>query len=401
MAEVGRLSGIHKVWTIAELPSSRKTRMSSRTPQAPFRNDRHLWQIAAVRDLIILLVVVLLLWGLFQLRAIFLPLLIALLLAHIFNPLVGSLKKRWGCPRPLTAAVLLAIGVFGLAAFLSWIGPLLLEQITELMLRLPEYLRSLAASANLDLGNISKQIEQYLRQFQLSFQQILAQVFKTTSRAFDLVTLFFSAAGSLIFSAALVLIYFFLFSWHFDRSLEALARYLPQSRKTRILDILSQMDVAVGHFFRGRLVIAIIMGILLSLGWFLTGVPYWFFLGMLTGLLNIVPYLSVVIWPVAILLKYAEAVSAADGQNANFLSIFLWPTAVYVAVQLLEGWLLTPWIQSGQTNLSPATIIIVVFIGAAAAGILGMLLAIPTAACIKILFDNLLLPRVHQWAKEH
>jgi predicted PurR-regulated permease PerM len=160
------------------------------------------------------------------------------------------------------------------------------------------------------------------------------------------------------------------------------------------------MDEAVGQFFRGRLVIAIIMGILLSLGWFLTGVPYWFFLGMLTGLFNIVPYLSIVSWPVAILLKYAEAVSAAD-HEISLISILLWPSAVYLAVQLLEGWLLTPWIQSGQTNLSPATIIIVVFVGAALAGILGMLLAIPVAACAKILFKNLLLPRVRQWAREH
>jgi predicted PurR-regulated permease PerM len=54
------------------------------------------------------------------------------------------------------------------------------------------------------------------------------------------------------------------------------------------------MDDAVGDFFRGRLLIALIMGILLSAGWFLTGVPYWFLLGMLTGLLNIVPYLSII-----------------------------------------------------------------------------------------------------------
>ena len=50
------------------------------------------------------------------------------------------------------------------------------------------------------------------------------------------------------------------------------------------------MDQAIGQFFRGRLVIEFIMGVLLSAGWFLAGVPYWFFLGMVTGLLNVVPY---------------------------------------------------------------------------------------------------------------
>lgn len=362
---------------------------------------QHLWQIPAAREFLSLVVIALFLWLLYELRGIFIPLLIALILAHIFNPLVTFLEEKWRWPRPLTAALLLAIFVFGFAGFLSWLGPLLLQQITDLVTRLPEYLRTLAITYNLDPGNILDQLEQSLRQLQLDLQQILAQIYKTTGHALGLVTTVFSTAAYLIFSVALVLIYFFLLSWHFNRALQRFARYLPQSRRERIIEILSQMDEAVGQFFRGRLVIAIIMGILLSVGWFLTGVPYWFLLGMLTGLLNIVPYLSIVSWPVVILLKYAETVTAAGGQSSSVLSIVLWPSVVYIAVQLLEGWLLTPWIQSGQTNLSAATIIIVVFIGAGLAGILGMLLAIPVAACIKILLDEIVLPRVRRWAGEH
>ena len=362
---------------------------------------QHLWQIPAAREFLGLVVIALFLWLLYELRGIFIPLLIALILAHIFNPLVTFLNEKWRWPRPLTAAILLAIFVFGFAGFLAWLGPLLLQQITDLVSRLPAYLRTLATTYNIDPGNILDQLEQSLRQLQLDFQQILAQLYKTSGRALGLVTTVFSTAGYLIFSVALVLIYFFLFSWHFDAAPKSVARYLPQSRRERIIEILSQMDEAIGQFFRGRLVIAMIMGILLSGGWFLTGVPYWFFLGMLTGLLNIVPYLSVVSWPVVVLLKYAETVTAGGGQSSSFLSIVLWPSAVYIAVQLLEGWLLTPWIQSGQTNLSAATIIIVVFIGAALAGILGMLLAIPVAACAKIFFDEIILPGARRWASEH
>ena len=362
---------------------------------------KHFWQIPAAREFLTLVVIALFLWLLYELRGIFIPLLIALILAHIFNPLVTFLEEKWGWSRPLTAALLLAIFVFSVAGFLSWLGPLLLQQITDLVTRLPEYLRTLAITYNLDPGNILDQLERSLRQLQLDFQQILAQIYKTTGHAFGLVTTVFSAAAYLIFSVALVLIYFFLLSWHFNRALQRFARYLPHSRRGRITEILSQMDEAVGQFFRGRLVIAMIMGVLLSVGWFLTGVPYWFFLGMLTGLLNIVPYISIVSWPVVILLKYAETITAAGGQSPSLLSIVLWPSTVYIAVQLLEGWLLTPWIQSGQTNLSAATIIIVVFIGAGLAGILGMLLAIPLAACIKILLDEIFLPHIRHWASEH
>jgi predicted PurR-regulated permease PerM len=141
------------------------------------------------------------------------------------------------------------------------------------------------------------------------------------------------------------------------------------------------------------------MGILLSGGWFLSGVPYWFVLGMITGFLNIVPYLSAVTWPIAVLIKYVDALTGNG--DVNFVAIAVWPSAVYVAVQLLENWVLTPLIQSGTTNLNAFTVIVVVFIGASVGGVMGMLFAIPIAACLKILLEEVALPRLRRWAAEH
>jgi len=204
-----------------------------------------------------------------------------------------------------------------------------------------------------------------------------------------------------ILSTALMAIYVFFFSWHFNTGVEKLCAYVPASQRERIRAIVARMDDAIGDFFRGRLLIAIIMGVLLSAGWFFTGVPYWFFLGMLTGLFNIVPYLSVISWPVAILLKYVDTLTNAAGENTGLLAVVLWPSVVYIAVQLLEGWILTPWVQSGQTNMSAVTVILVVIIGGVVAGVLGMLLAIPLAACIKILCEEVVLPSLREWAVKH
>lgn len=120
--------------------------------------QKHLWQIPAARELISLILVALFLWLLYALSEIFIPLLIALILAHIFNPLVTFLEDKWRWPRPLTAALLLAIFVFGFVGFLSWLGPLLLQQGIDLVGRLPEYLRSLAATYNAKHQN-SKQLQ--------------------------------------------------------------------------------------------------------------------------------------------------------------------------------------------------------------------------------------------------
>jgi predicted PurR-regulated permease PerM len=380
-------------------PDARHRNLKSKTTQSPSINaaDRHLWQITAARDLLVVILIALCLWLLHALREIVVPLLIALVLAYIFNPLVTWLERKWHWPRSLTVSLLLATVVLGCSALLAWLGPLLVGQITDLARRLPEYLRTLAANYNLDFS----QIEETIRQYQGNPQQILAQIFKTTGRAVGFVTAVLSVATYLIFSVTLVLIYFFFLCWGFNSALYRLAKYLPESRKERVVEILSRMDQAIGQFLRGRLLIAIIMGSLVSAGWLLAGVPYWFFLGMLTGLLNIVPYLSVVTWPIAIVLKYVDGLTAGAGQTPEIVSLVVWPSAVYIAVQVLDNWVLTPWIQSGQTNLNAATIIVVVFIGAALAGVMGMLLAIPVASCIKILLDEVFLPRLRRWAAEH
>jgi len=215
------------------------------------------------------------------------------------------------------------------------------------------------------------------------------------------VTFILSSATYVVLAIVLFYIYVFFFSWHFNTGLTKLSAYVPSSSKKQIFSIVAKMDDAVGDFFRGRLLIALIMGMLLSAGWFLVGVPYWFFLGMLTGLLNVVPYLSVVVWPIAILLKYLDVLTAGTGGDLGVLAIVVWPSVVYIAVQFLEGWFLTPWIQSGQTHMSAVTIILVVLIGGTVGGILGMLLAIPVAACAKILFEEAILPSLRKWAATH
>lgn len=363
--------------------------------------ELHLWQIAAARDIIIFFGVAFTVWVVYRLGDIFLPVFLALILAHIINPFVTLMERSWRWPRPLTISLILTAVALSLAGLFAWLGPVLYEQSTMLVNRLPDYLRALTAAYGVESGSIIDQLDETIRRFQIDPKQIVGQLFRTTGRAVGILTFVFSATTYWLLSTALVAIYVFFFSWHFNSGLEKLSAYVPASRKTRVRTVVARMDDAIGDFFRGRLLIAIIMGILLSAGWFLTGVPYWFFLGMLTGLFNIVPYLSVVSWPIAILLKYVDSLTNASGAAPDLLAVVLWPSLVYIAVQFLEGWILTPWIQSGQTNMSAVTVILVVIIGGVVAGVLGMLLAIPVAACLKIFCEEVVLPPLRRWAASH
>lgn len=193
----------------------------------------------------------------------------------------------------------------------------------------------------------------------------------------------------------------FFFAWSFPSILCHLQGYLPASRKPQLLEFVGKMDKAVGDFFRGRLIIAFLMVTLFAIGWLFAGVPYWFLLGVGTGLLSIIPYAASVGWLLAILLKYLDLTTGEGSPDFAWVPVLVWPSLVYGLVQFFEGWVLTPWIQSESTNLSAVTILIVVLVGGVVGGLYGLILAIPIAACLKILAIEMLLPQLQQWATDN
>jgi predicted PurR-regulated permease PerM len=159
------------------------------------------------------------------------------------------------------------------------------------------------------------------------------------------------------------------------------------------------MDRAVAGFVRGRIVICTIMGAMFAIGWQVCGVPYGIALGLLTGLLSIVPYLGGVGLPFAVALLVADQYGLPAETRMALWQMLFWPTLVFVVVQTVEGYLLTPVIAGKATNLDPVTIVVAILAGGSIAGVYGMLLAIPIAACGKIAARRLLLPRIQDWAR--
>ncbi len=198
----------------------------------------------------------------------------------------------------------------------------------------------------------------------------------------------------LMLAGVIVCFCFFFFSWHFGPILEWFDPLIPRSQRQRTLEILRMMDATVAAFIRGRLIQALVMGVVLSLGWWLAGVPYWLLLGLCCGLLNLIPYAAALGWLTALVLAAVHAV----GAEQSLLFALLWPTVVYVAAQLFDGWVVEPWVQGQATDLDPLTVLLVVLMGGALAGLLGMLLAIPLAACVKILGREILIPRLREYA---
>ena len=215
-----------------------------------------------------------------------------------------------------------------------------------------------------------------------------------------------SQVSSFIFSTVelallifLVPFYFFFFSMSYPGVSKFARNLIPVHNRKRMLYLISEMDRAVSGFVRGRLVISAILGVVLAVGWLIVGVPYSIALGLVVGIFCAVPYLSIIGLPVAIALLAVDQYSLPVDLRMEWWGILIWPGVVYLIAQLLDDWVLTPLIQGKSTNLDPVSIVVAILAGGSLAGIYGMLLAVPVAACIKILLTEVLMPRVREWTR--
>lgn len=380
-------------------------------PEYPSWADRRLWDVVPFRDAVlaagaVFVIAIGVLFG-YYVRSVLGPVLVALIVAYLFNPAMTSLEGR-RVPRAVSAGVLAALIVAAEVVIVFWLGPLLAKQTVAVTRELPRAVRQ-----------VSRQIE---RQYDVETATLTDPIEKLAPRpggdridvASGLRALQWAIGGNdqlastimagigvasyVAVTAVLFPIYVFLIAWHLP-GLGRVANYVPRRRRSETLRVLGLMNDAVSGFFRGRFVVSLIMCVLFAIGWHLCGVPYALLLGVGTGLLNVVPWASAVGWPVAVGLAYAD--QAAGGAAIDWIQVAVWPSVVYVLVQGLDGWVLTPWIQSHAVDLSAVTVLIVVFVGGAVAGVSGLVLAVPLAACVKILFREALLPRWREWAERY
>lgn len=205
-----------------------------------------------------------------------------------------------------------------------------------------------------------------------------------------------SSFGAFLFGAFLTAFFFFFFCTGYGRVISFWESLIPERRKYRAFELLAKMDQVIAGFVRGRLTICVIMICVYTLGFWLMGVPAPLIAGPVVGLLTIVPYASGALGiPLAMLLMWIEP---AQGFRSEWWWIVASPLALTGIVQFLDDYILTPRIQGKSTNMDTPTILFASIAGGVLAGFYGILLAIPVAACIKILVKEIVWPRFQDWS---
>lgn len=210
-----------------------------------------------------------------------------------------------------------------------------------------------------------------------------------TGRLVNAATRIAKNIADLSLGIAICLICFYAFASRSGQVARYLARWLPMSMNSEFEIVMTLLDRSFAGFFRGRFLIALFNVLLFSLAWMATGVSFWLLFGIVAAFFNIVPYLSIVVWLAAMVVNYGDALIRSE--PLDILHMLVWPTIAFGAVHIVEGWLLTPLVQSKEVNLSAPTILVAITTGGMIGGVVGLLLAVPLTASCKMLAEKYLL----------
>lgn len=312
------------------------------------------------------------------------PLLTALIVALVLRPAVDFLERRLKVGRTTAVCVLFAGFVLAAAGLLAVLIPPLVGQIADFVGYAPQLWKDVSAYVEL---HFPEWIATAKRQLENPTIQQLADSLLTELKSFLPSTVpSLKAAGGGVLSAfgflsqlAIVPVYLFFFLLSRAEPSDNLGAHLPflrQSLREDLVFLAREFVSVVVSFFRGQLLIGLIMGLLLGLGFSVIGLRFGLLIGLTCGLLNIIPYLGTI-------LGLITSLPIAFFQPGGGWKLVVLVIIVKVIVQNIEGWYLTPRIMGHRTGLHPAAIIFSLFFwGAALGGLLGMILAIPLSAFV-------------------
>jgi len=295
------------------------------------------------------------------------PLALAGILALVLYPAVGFLERWLRLPRLLATILLLVLFFVAIGGLIFLLVPTLVSQAVQLMTVLPGTLASWQERFSLHFPELSAMISSRMESSDGEESQPVME---------DPGRIIMSYLG-LLAGISFVPLFLFFTLLSGDMLRGKASELLSVFHKPTQQKVLYFMDVFVGYvtaFFQGQLIIAVCMGTLYAMSFTLIGLKFGVLVGLVLGLLNIVPFLGTLI---GLLVVLPIAYLQPDGG----IELLLMTGLVFAAVQLVESWLLTPKIMANRSGLHPALVVISLFFwGTALGGMIGMVLAVPLTA---------------------
>lgn len=304
---------------------------------------------------------------------VFVPLVMALLFSVLLQPLVVFFCKKLKFPKLLSILVTLTIFI------LSGIGLFyfIYLQVNDMVNDIDTIKSHLLAH----YSNLQGKLGVYLNLSQIEQDQIISDIFANV--ADDGKQIFgniISSFSDSIINLLVIPVYTFLFLFYKDHLKIFLVKLFRNKQQKKLREVLDMIKVSIQSYVFGLLIEMVGVTILSAIGFSIVGIEYAIMLGILTGLLNLIPYLGVMI---ALIISVLVSIAGTSD-----LSIIVAVVAVNLIVQLIDNNLLGPMIVNSKVKINAIFSIVGIIIGGMLAGIAGMFLAIPILAVIKVVFDR-------------
>ena len=332
---------------------------------------------------VVVIAIILILLGLviYRFREVISPLIIALLLAFILDPIVDFLTDHLHLSRGLATALVflvLIVGMAGVVVAPVTAVPSVTRLVRSTQIDVIRIINDVGAffeqpveigGYSIDLSDLYRELSTTLRSFVTSVAQgTLDIVFNIASGAFWLI---------------IILITAFYLVKDADRMIERLDDLAPPGYRDDFVRLRQQIEDVWNAFLRGQLVMGLVMFVITTVVCTSVGLSYAVVMGLIAGVMEIVPNLG----PILALIP-AVLVALFDGSSFLPLSNFWFAvlvTGLYVVIQQVEGNLILPRVMGRSLNLHPLMVLIGIIIGGSLGGILGMLLAAPVLATLRVL----------------
>ncbi len=314
----------------------------------------------------------------YQFRTLISPLAIAVIIAYILTPLVDNLVASTRLPRSLAVLLVDVVALAVVGVIPAIVAPTLIAE---------------AGQINLDLQSLLDQVQSAVsgRTTLLGIELNLDQLFTETGNALrDLVQPLISQSVFLLIDVAsglLWAIFIFVISFYLMRDWHRVTSYLenvvPPGYREDYTLLLARVGRIWHSFFRGQVILSLVVGTAVTVSMAVLGVRNALVLGLLAGLLEVVPNVGPVVSAI-------PAVLLALLQGSGWIPLgHLWfalaVVGTYTLIQQVENNYLVPRIIGGSVNLHPLVVLVGAIAGARVAGILGIFLAAPTLASARVI----------------
>jgi len=345
--------------------------------------DKQLIEISSSTILRVILIVLALVF-LWLVRDIAVMLLFSIVIASAVDPIASWLQAR-RIPRVLGVLLVYVSAVLAIGAVIYLIVPPLVDEARALAARSPALVERLFDQfQNSGFINrrtvIFERVEDYLGETLQNLTRLTPQDFSGNfaSGLGALVSGIVQVAGGVFASVVTVVVSFYLAVR--EKGIENFLRSVtPLEHEAYIVDLWQRTQHKMGRWVQGQLILAVVVGLLVYTGLYFLNVPFALTLALVAGALELIPMVGPVLAAIP-----AVIIAFFQGTLVGFLT-----TALYLVIQPIENHILVPQIMKKTLGLSPVIIILALLVGARLGGIVGMLLALPLAAALNEVFNDL------------